>query len=70
MGKLLLGALKLIGKQSLKDDDLGSALLTLNRDSLQASSLEKRKIEFAGKDSDYELILELMCLENLVDLGV
>ncbi|MEB3314991.1 MAG: hypothetical protein VKK32_02115 [Candidatus Melainabacteria bacterium] len=70
VGKLLLGALKLIGKQSLKDDDLGSVLLTLDRDSLKASSLEKRKIEFTGKDSDYELTLELVCLENLVDLEV
>lgn len=70
MGKFLLGALKLIGKQSLKDDDLGSVLLTLDRDSLKASSLEKRKIEFTGKDSGYELALELVCLENLVNLGV
>ena len=65
LGKLFLGALKLIGKQSLKDDDLGSILLSLDKAALESALIETKKIEFTGKESHYELVLEIGSVELL-----
>jgi len=67
LSKVLLGALKLITKQSLKDDDLGSVLLNLDREAFKLAEIETRKIEFTGKDSHYELVLEMVRMENLIE---